>query len=148
MMWRFMVSRKIRSNVRELHSALTTLKAYYDYTKHPITIITAARALEIAFASHSRAVTVDKIFLAVADYYHLRQSDLTSRNRRQTLVRARHMAMGLCKELTNESVSEIGRHFSRDHTTVLHACKKVIEFRKNMPSFENDYNKLFTQLSD
>ena len=145
----FLIARKIRSNVRELCSALATLKVHHEFSNNqPLTLLTATKALEQAFGSHTRAVTIEKVLRSVADFYHLRQAELTGRSRRQPIVRARHMAMALCKELTSESIAEIGRHFSRDHTTVLHACRNIEQMRQNMSGIDRDFNTIFITLSD
>ena len=144
----FLVAKKIRSNVRELQSALATLKAYHEFkSNQPVSLISAGHALENAFASHSRTVTIDQIIKAVAGYYYLRNSDLTSCIRRQPIVRARHLAMMLAKDLTNLSLAEIGEAFKRDHSTVLHAYRNMSKLRSKHPNIESDYHNLYTTLS-
>ncbi len=144
----FLVAQKIRSNVRELQSALATLKAYHDFSGKPMTLLSTHEALDNVFASHSRAVSVDQIIKTVASYFRLRSTDLLGKVRRQPVVRARHMAMAMAKQLTNLSLSEIGDAFARDHTTVLHACRNVERLRKENTNFENDFNNLFITLSN
>jgi chromosomal replication initiator protein len=94
-------------------------------------------------------VTIDNIQKTVADYYKIRMSDLLSAKRNRSLARPRQLAMSLAKELTNHSLPEIGDAFGgRDHTTVLHACKKIAELRKESTSHEEDYRNLTRALTN
>ena len=97
---------------------------------------------------HDRLITIENIQKEVAEYYKLRVSDLLSRRRTRTIARPRQMAMALSKELTNHSLPEIGDSFGgRDHTTVLHACRKIKELRETNADIREDYKNLLRSLT-
>ena len=97
-------------------------------------------------AAYDRLVTIDNIKRTVAGYYNIRISDLTSAKRTRSLARPRQVAMALCKELTQHSLPEIGEAFDKDHTTVLHACRKVVQLRDEDPKIREDYDLLQRRL--
>ncbi|MGE0809915.1 MAG: chromosomal replication initiator protein DnaA [Immundisolibacter sp.] len=139
----FFIAKRVHSNVRELEGALRTVIAYATLTHAPITLELAREALKDIVKAQDRQVTLDAILKAVAEYYRLRGADLTSRSRKRSLVRPRQVGMALAKELTSCSLPEIGAAFGgRDHTTVLYACERVVELRRNEESIAADYGNL------
>ena len=139
----FFIAKTLRSNVRELEGALRRVTANAVFSGGEITLNFAKTALSDLLASHRRQLTIENIQKTVADFYRLRVSDLTSPRRSRSIVRARQIAMSLTKELTSHSLPEIGREFGgRDHTTVLHACRKIESIKKEDPGTEKDYTYL------
>jgi len=144
----FFVGRRIRSNIRELEGALRRLVANSQFTGKPITLDFAKEALRDMLAAQDKQVSIENIQKTVAEYYKLRISDLLSAKRSRSIARPRQMAMALAKELTKKSLPEIGNAFGgRDHTTVLHATRKIKELRETDPSVEEDYKNLFRTLT-
>ncbi len=143
-----LVAQRIRSNVRELEGALHRLNASARLTGAPITAEFARVTLKDMLASYDRAVTLDNIKRTVAAYYNIRLADLTSVRRTRTLARPRQIAMALSKELTRHSYPEIGAAFGKDHTTVLHACRKVAELCREDDRLKEDYENLLRQLTN
>jgi chromosomal replication initiator protein len=144
----YLVARRIRSHVRDLEGALNTLFANARFTGRPITESFAQEVLRELFHVHDRLITIENIQKAVAEYYKLRVSDLLSRKRPRTIARPRQMAMALCKELTEHSLPEIGEAFGgRDHTTVLHGCRKIEELCETDGRIREDRAKLVRQLT-
>jgi chromosomal replication initiator protein len=130
----FFVAKRIRSNVRELEGALRRVVATSHFTGRPITLEFAKEALRDLLALQEKLVTVENIQKTVAEYYKIRIADLLSKRRSRSIARPRQVAMALAKELTNHSLPEIGDAFGgRDHTTVLHACRRVKELRIGTP---------------
>ncbi len=128
----FFVAKRIRSNVRELEGALRRVVANSHFTGRPITLDFAKEALRDLLALQDKLVTVENIQKTVAEYYKIRIADLLSKRRSRSIARPRQVAMALAKELTNHSLPEIGDAFGgRDHTTVLHACKRIKELRES-----------------
>ena len=124
----FFIARCIQSNVRELEGALRRVVANSQFTGKEITLSFAKEALRDLISLQNKMVTIDNIQKTVASYYKIRMSELLSAKRNRSLARPRHLAMSLAKELTSHSLPEIGDAFGgRDHTTVLHACKKITE---------------------
>jgi chromosomal replication initiator protein len=122
------LAHRISSNVRVLEGALTRLVAFATLVGRPITLEVAHDCLSDLLKQHDRKVTVEEIMRKVADHYCLRLSDMTSARRSRAVARPRQVAMYLCKTLTPRSLPEIGRKFGgRDHTTVIHAVRKVEE---------------------
>ncbi len=122
----FLIAKRLRSNVRDLESALNTLSANARFSGRPITEAFAQEVLRDLLAVHERMITIENVQKTVAEYYKLKLSDMLSTRRIRTLARPRQMAMALCKELTEHSLPEIGVAFGgRDHTTVLHACRRI-----------------------
>lgn len=139
----FFVAKRVRSNVRALEGALHRLIASAQITGTPITVDFAKTALHDMLAVYDRQVTLDNIQRTVAEYYRIRVSDLLGKKRSRSVARPRQIAMALAKELTNHSLPEIGQAFSdRDHTTVLHACRKVQELCESDPHIAEDYANL------
>ena len=144
----FFIGKRMRSNVRELEGALRRVIANAHFTGKPITLDFAKEALRDLIALQDRMVNVENIQKTVAEYYKIRVADLLSAKRTRTVSRPRQMAMALAKELTNHSLPEIGQMFGgRDHTTVLHACRKVKELKESDNKFSEDYNNLMRTLS-
>ena len=141
------VAQRIRTNVRELEGALNTLRARVLFTRENITMELTRSTLKDMLAAYERLVTIDNIMKIVSTYYNIRVTDLSSKRRSRSLARPRQIAMALAKELTEHSLPEIGRSFDKDHTTVLHACKKVKELRETDSRIREDYEILLRQLS-
>lgn len=136
----FFIANRVRSNVRELEGALRLVAANANLTKQPITIDFARETLRDQLMAQDRRISIDNIQRTVAEYYRLSLSELLSSKRSRTIARPRQIAMSLAKELTGESLPEIGKHFGgRDHTTVLHACRKIAELRQEDPRVSDDY---------
>ena len=124
----FFIAKCIQSNVRELEGALRRVIANSQFTGKEITLGFAKEALRDLISLQNKMVTIDNIQKTVASYYKIRMSELLSAKRNRSLARPRQLAMSLAKELTSHSLPEIGDAFGgRDHTTVLHACKKITE---------------------
>jgi chromosomal replication initiator protein len=122
----FFIAKHIRSNVRELEGGLKRVLAYARFNNTPVTITAAKEALKDLLAVLNRQISIDNIQKTVADYYKIKVSEMFSKKRVRSLARPRQLAMALAKELTPMSLPEIGESFGgRDHTTVLHACRKI-----------------------
>jgi len=144
----FFIANKIRSNVRELEGSLRRVIAYCQLNGDPITMESTRLALADLLAIQGRAVSIENIQKTVAEYYKIRLADLSSKTRTRSIARPRQIAMALAKDLTSKSLPEIGRAFGgRDHTTVLHACKKVSELRESDDSIAEDFKNLHRTLS-
>ncbi|GMQ75790.1 MAG: chromosomal replication initiator protein DnaA [Gammaproteobacteria bacterium] len=142
------IAQRIRSNVRELEGALRRLIATSQFTGQAIDMDLAKEALRDLLALHDRMVTIENIQKTVAQYYKLRVADMVSKRRTRSIARPRQIAMALAKELTNHSLPEIGDAFGgRDHTTVLHGCRKVVELRENNATINEEYTVLLRSLS-
>ncbi len=140
------VAQRVRSNVRELEGALLRLTASSRLRGEALTVDFARNTLKDLLAAYERMVTIDNIKRTVANYYNIRVADLNSPRRTRSLARPRQIAMALAKELTQHSLPEIGEAFGKDHTTVLHACRKVIELRDEDNKIREDYENLQRQL--
>jgi len=144
----FFIAKRIRSNVRELEGALRRVVATSNFTGRPITLEFAKEALRDLLALQEKLVTVENIQKTVAEYYKIRIADLLSKRRSRSIARPRQVAMALAKELTNHSLPEIGDAFGgRDHTTVLHACRRVKELRETERRVGEDYLNLLRTLA-
>lgn len=144
----FFIAKRIRSNVRELEGALRRVIANAHFTGKPITIEFVNEALRDLLALQDKLVTIENIQKTVAEYYKVKVADLLSKRRSRSIARPRQMAMALAKELTNHSLPEIGDHFGgRDHTTVIHACRKVKSLVLEASDFAEDYKNLMRILS-
>jgi chromosomal replication initiator protein len=143
----FFIAKKIRSNIRELEGALKRVIANAQFTGRPIDIEFTRETLRDLLALQERVVSIDNIKKTVAEYYKIKVSDLESPSRSRSIARPRQMAMSLAKSLTSHSLPEIGQAFGRDHTTVLHGCKKVLELREKDLRIEEDYKNLDRILS-
>lgn len=144
----FFVGRRIRSNIRELEGALRRLVANAEFTGKPITLEFAKEALRDMLAAQDKQVSIENIQKTVAEYFKLRTADLLSPKRSRSIARPRQIAMTLAKELTKHSLPEIGNAFGgRDHTTVLHATRKIKELRDSDATLEEDYKNLLRTLT-
>jgi len=144
----FFIAKRIRSNIRELEGALRRVMANAQFTGRPITIDFAKDALKDLLSLQDKLVTIENIQKTVAEYYKIRVADLLSKRRNRSIARPRQMAMRLCKELTNHSLPEIGDAFGgRDHTTVIHAVKKIEELKETEYKIGEDHANLMRTLS-
>ena len=144
----FFIAKRLRSNVRELEGALNRVIANANFTGRAITIDFVREALRDLLALQDKLVTIDNIQKTVAEYYKIKVADLLSKRRSRSVARPRQIAMALSKELTNHSLPEIGDAFGgRDHTTVLHACRKVKDLREETHDIKEDYSNLIRTLS-
>jgi chromosomal replication initiator protein len=144
----FFIAKRIRSNVRELEGALRRVIANSQFTGRPITIEFATEALRDLLALQDKLVSIENIQKTVADYFKIRVADLLSKRRSRSITRPRQIAMGLAKELTQHSLPEIGDAFGgRDHTTVLHACRRVKALRDTELRVNEDYANLLRTLT-
>ncbi|RMF98156.1 MAG: chromosomal replication initiator protein DnaA [Gammaproteobacteria bacterium] len=144
----FVIAQRIRSNVRELEGALRRVIATSAFTGRPITLDFARDALRDLLALQDKLVTIENIQKTVAEYFKIRIADLLSKRRSRSITRPRQIAMALAKELTSHSLPEIGDAFGgRDHTTVLHACKRVKYLRETETRVNDDYKNLLRTLS-
>ena len=144
----FFIAQKVRSNVRELEGALKRVIANSNFTGRPISVDLIKDSLKDLLAIQARQVSVENIQKITAEYYNIKMSDILSKRRSRSVARPRQMAMFLAKELTNYSLPEIGESFGgRDHTTVIHACKKINELRAFNLDIEEDYRKLLRVLT-
>ncbi|EKT53687.1 chromosomal replication initiator protein DnaA [Providencia burhodogranariea] len=144
----FFIAKRLRSNVRELEGALNRVIANANFTGRAITIDFVREALRDLLALQEKLVTIDNIQKTVAEYYKIKIADLLSKRRSRSVARPRQMAMALAKELTNHSLPEIGDAFGgRDHTTVLHACRKIEQLREESHDIKEDFSNLIRTLS-
>ena len=144
----FFIGKRIRSNIRELEGALRRVIANSQFTGKPITMEFAKDALRDMLAAQDKLATIDNIQKTVAEYFQIRVGDLNSGKRSRSIARPRQIAMTLAKELTSHSLPEIGSAFGgRDHTTVLHANRKIAELREADPRVSEDYTNLLRILS-
>ena len=144
----FFIAQRVKSNVRELEGALKRVIANSNFTGRSISVELIKDSLKDLLAIQARQVSVDNIQKITADYYNIKLSDILSKRRSRSVARPRQMAMFLAKELTNYSLPEIGESFGgRDHTTVIHACKKINELRRSNLDIEEDYRKLLRVLT-
>ncbi|RVU40054.1 chromosomal replication initiator protein DnaA [Rheinheimera riviphila] len=144
----FFVAKRLRSNVRELEGALNRITANANFTGRPITIDFVRESLRDLLALQDKLVTIENIQKTVAEYYKIRVADLLSKRRSRSVARPRQMAMALSKELTNHSLPEIGDAFGgRDHTTVLHAVRKIESLKEETHEIKEDFQNLIRTLS-
>lgn len=144
----FFIAQRIRSNVRELEGSLKRVMAHAQFTGKPITIELIKEALKDLLALQDKLISIDNIQRTVAEYYKIKVSDLLSKRRSRSVARPRQVAMALAKELTNHSLPEIGNAFGgKDHTTVLHACRKIEELKKLDVDILEDYKNLLRTLT-
>jgi chromosomal replication initiator protein len=143
----FFIAQQVQSNVRELEGALKRVLAFCRFSGQPLHIETCKEALRDLIAVQMRQVTIDNIQRTVAEYYKIKVSEMYSKKRSRTVARPRQIAMALAKELTPLSLPDIGEAFGgRDHTTVLHACRKVAELRTTNSDITRDFNSLLQVL--
>lgn len=144
----FFLAQRIRSNVRELEGALKRVIASAHFTARSIDIPLIKDSLKDLLALQDRQVSLDNIQRTVAEYYKIKLAELMSKRRSRSVARPRQVAMALAKELTNHSLPEIGDSFGgRDHTTVLHACRKIKEMREIDADIREDYQNLLRSLT-
>ncbi len=144
----FFIAKRIRSNVRELEGALRRVIANSTFTGRPISLDFAKEALRDLLALQERLVSIENIQKTVADYFKIRVADLLSKRRSRSIARPRQIAMTLAKELTNHSLPEIGDAFGgRDHTTVLHGCRRIAALRETELRVREDYSNLLRTLT-
>lgn len=144
----FFIGQRIRSNVRELEGALKRVIASAHFTKKPISIDLVREALKDLLALQDRLVSIDNIQRVVVEYYKIKISELLSKRRNRSIARPRQVAMYLAKDLTNHSLPEIGDAFGgRDHTTVLHACRKIKELLESDADIREDVKNLLRTLT-
>ncbi|WP_435213337.1 chromosomal replication initiator protein DnaA [Luminiphilus sp. nBUS_16] len=144
----FFIAQRIRSNVRELEGALKRVIASANFTGRPFDIDLIKESLKDLLALQDKQVSLDNIKRIVAEYYKIKLAELMSKRRSRSIARPRQVAMALSKELTNHSLPEIGDSFGgRDHTTVLHACRKIKELRETTSDIREDYKNLLRLLT-
>jgi chromosomal replication initiator protein len=143
----FFIAKHIQSNVRELEGGLKRVIAYSNFAGQPITVELAREALKDLLAIQYRQISIDNIQRTVADYYKIKVAEMYSKKRSRNVARPRQMAMALAKELTQMSLPDIGEAFGgRDHTTVLHACRKIAELKTENPEIRRDFEALLQVL--
>jgi chromosomal replication initiator protein len=144
----FFIAQRIRSNVRELEGALKRVIANAQFIGAPIDTALVKEALKDLLALQDKQVSIENIQRTVAEYFKIKIADLHSKRRSRSIARPRQVAMALSKELTQHSLPEIGDAFGgRDHTTVLHACRKVKELRETNQDIREDYSNLLRTLT-
>ena len=144
----FFIANKIRSNVRELEGALRKLMANCKFTNREPSVDLARESLRDLLALQAKQITIENIQKTVAEYYNIRISDLLSKRRTRSITRPRQLAMAITRELTSHSLPEIGDSFGgRDHTTVIHACKKIVLFKESNNRIKEDYENIVRSLN-
>ncbi|MCP8900503.1 chromosomal replication initiator protein DnaA [Gilvimarinus xylanilyticus] len=144
----FFIAQRIRSNVRELEGALKRVIASAHFTGRPIDVELVREALKDLLALQDKQVSVENIQRVVGEYYKIKIADMLSKRRSRSVARPRQVAMALAKELTNHSLPEIGEAFGgRDHTTVLHACRKIKELEEDDADIREDLKNLMRSLT-
>jgi chromosomal replication initiator protein len=143
----FFIAKHIQSNVRELEGALKRVLAYSNFAGQPLSVELAREALKDVLAIQFRQVSIENIQKTVADYYKIKVSEMYSKKRSRNVARPRQVAMALAKELTQLSLPDIGDAFGgRDHTTVLHACRKIASLKSESPDINRDFEALLQVL--
>ena len=141
------LAQRVATNIRELEGALNRVVAFASFSGRPITLEMAKEILRDLLRASERRISIDQIQRKVADYYNVRMGDMLSARRSRAVARPRQIAMYLSKQLTTRSLPEIGRKFGgRDHTTVIHAVRKVESLRESDPSIEEDVDLLLRSL--
>ncbi len=143
----FFIAKHIQSNVRELEGGLKRVLAYSRFSGRELSVDLCREALRDLLAVQNRQVSIENIQKTVADYYKMKVSDMYSKKRSRNIARPRQVAMALAKELTHLSLPDIGEAFGgRDHTTVLHACRKIAELRASNTDITRDMGSLLKVL--
>jgi chromosomal replication initiator protein len=143
----FFIATHSQSNIRELEGALKRILAYSRFSGRPISVDLCRDALKDLLALQSRQVSIDNIQKTVADYYKIKVSEMYSKKRSRNVARPRQVAMALAKELTHLSLPDIGEAFGgRDHTTVLHACRKISALKTTSYEITRDFESLLKVL--
>lgn len=144
----FFIAQRIRANVRDLEGALKRVIASANFTGRPIDVELVREALKDLLALQDKQVGIDNIQRVVCEYYKIKMNDMVSKRRSRSVARPRQVAMALAKELTNHSLPEIGEAFGgRDHTTVLHACRKIKELQEETADIREDMKNLLRSLT-
>jgi chromosomal replication initiator protein len=144
----FFIAQRIRANVRDLEGALKRVIASANFTGRPIDVELVREALKDLLALQDKQVGIDNIQRVVCEYYKIKMNDMVSKRRSRSVARPRQVAMALAKELTNHSLPEIGEAFGgRDHTTVLHACRKIKELQAETADIREDMKNLLRSLT-
>jgi chromosomal replication initiator protein len=144
----FFIAKQVRSNVRELEGALKRVFAYARFSGRPIVLELVKESLKDLLAVQSRQVSIENIQKTVADFYKIKVIEMYSKKRTRSLVRPRQIAMSLAKELTSLSLPDIGEAFGgRDHTTVLHGCRKIAELKEHDATMSREYALLLQVLT-
>ena len=144
----FFIAKRIRSNVRELEGALKRVIANAQFTGKEINLVFVKDALKDLITLQDKLISIENIQKTVSEYYKVKVSDILSKRRTRSITRPRQVAMALAKELTNHSLPEIGDAFGgRDHTTVLHAQRKINELRESDVDIKEDYMNLLRILT-
>jgi len=144
----FFIASKIRTNVRELEGALRKLMANCKFTNREPSVALAKESLRDLLAIQAKQITIENIQKTVAEYYNIRISDLLSKRRNRSITRPRQIAMAITRELTSHSLPEIGDSFGgRDHTTVIHACKKAASLKESSNRIKADYENIIRALN-
>ncbi len=141
------IASHIKTNIRELEGSLTRLGAFSSLTGEPITIEFAKKVLGDILDEKQKMITVDEIQKAVADRFHIKISELKAKKRTKTLVYPRQISMHLCRELTDLSFPEIGKHFGgKDHSTVIHACRHIQQVIESDPQAKEIISDLIKKI--
>ncbi|MES2825030.1 MAG: chromosomal replication initiator protein DnaA [Pseudomonadota bacterium] len=144
----FFIAQRIRANVRDLEGALKRVIASANFTGRPIDVELVREALKDLLALQDKQVGIDNIQRVVSEYYKIKMNDMVSKRRSRSVARPRQVAMALAKELTNHSLPEIGEAFGgRDHTTVLHACRKIKQLQEETADIREDMKNLLRSLT-
>lgn len=144
----FFIAQRIRANVRDLEGALKRVIASANFTGRPIDVELVREALKDLLALQDKQVGIDNIQRVVCEYYKIKMNDMVSKRRSRSVARPRQVAMALAKELTNHSLPEIGEAFGgRDHTTVLHACRKIKQLQEETADIREDMKNLLRSLT-
>jgi len=141
------IADKVNSHVRDLEGALNSVYAYAQFSNQAATIELVKVALRDILSAQRRQISIDNIQKTVASYYGLKVSDLKSKSRKASLARPRQIAMTIAKQLTSLSLPDIGEAFERDHTTIIHAIKKIDEMKKSDPRIREDVANLVTTIT-
>jgi chromosomal replication initiator protein len=143
------LAQRIVSNVRELEGALNRVIAYASFVGRPVSLEMAQDVLRDLLRASERRVTIDEIQRRVAEYFNVKMGDMLSARRARSVARPRQIAMYLSKQLTTRSLPEIGRKFGgRDHTTVIHAVRKIEQLREEDPALDEDVDLLRRMLEN
>ena len=141
------IAEQIKTNIRELEGALIRVLAYSLLEEKPITLDMAKIVLKDMVSTTVKTISIEMIQKAVAEFFNISSNDLKAKSRSRNILRPRQIAMYLSRRLTNLSLPEIGKSFSgKDHTTVLHSCKKIEGDLQADSGLRNDVDQLLTTL--
>lgn len=143
----FFIAEKVNSHVRDLQGAMNNVTAQARFVNKPVTIELVKEALRDLINAQARQISIENIQKVVATHFGVKVSDLKGKSRKATLTRPRQVAMSIASELTSLSTTQIGEAFNRDHSTVIHARRKVEELRKADPNLDEDYTSILTRLT-